>query len=77
MTLRFVPTLFPAYLALVLVLDGPEVRGNPHSRRLYQYLLDRWRYNRLIRPVSNVSEKVNVSIGLKLAQLIDVVSTSS
>ena len=46
--------------------------GNPHAKRLYDDLLNN--YNRLIRPVSNNTEKLTVKLGLKLSQLIDVVS---
>ena len=47
------------------------VEANPHAKRLYDDLLSN--YNRLIRPVSNNSEKLTVNLGLKLSQLIDVV----
>ena len=46
--------------------------GNPHAKRLYDDLLSN--YNRLIRPVSNNTDKLTVKLGLKLSQLIDVVS---
>jgi len=49
------------------------VEANPDAKRLYDDLLSN--YNRLIRPVSNNSEKLTVKLGLKLSQLIDVVST--
>jgi len=45
---------------------------NPHAKRLYDDLLNN--YNRLIRPVSNNTEKLTVKLGLKLSQLIDVVN---
>lgn len=47
--------------------------ANPDAKRLYDDLLSN--YNRLIRPVRNNSEKLIVKLGLKLSQLIDVVST--
>ena len=47
--------------------------ANPHAKRLYDDLLNN--YNRLIRPVSNNTEKLTVKLGLKLSQLIDVVSS--
>ncbi|CAG7640690.1 unnamed protein product [Allacma fusca] len=50
-----------------------EVEGNPDAKRLYDDLLSN--YNRLIRPVSNNTEKLTVRLGLKLSQLIDVVCT--
>ena len=46
--------------------------GNPHAKRLYDDLLSN--YNRLIRPVNNDSDTLTVKLGLKLSQLIDVVS---
>ncbi|GBN00866.1 hypothetical protein AVEN_149485-1 [Araneus ventricosus] len=49
------------------------VLGNPDAKRLYDDLMSS--YNRLIRPVSNNSDTLTVKMGLKLSQLIDVVST--
>ena len=46
--------------------------GNPHAKRLYDDLLSN--YNRLIRPVPNNTGTLTVRLGLKLSQLIDVVS---
>lgn len=46
--------------------------GNPDAKRLYDDLLST--YNRLIRPVSNNTETVLVKLGLRLSQLIDLVS---
>jgi nicotinic acetylcholine receptor len=45
-------------------------QANPHAKKLYDDLLAN--YNRLIRPVSNNTEKLTVKLGLKLSQLIDV-----
>ena len=45
--------------------------GNPDAKRLYDDLLSD--YNKLVRPVVNVSEAVTVRLKLKLSQLIDVV----
>ena len=47
--------------------------GNPDAKRLYDDLLSN--YNKLVRPVINVTEAVTVRLKLKLSQLIDVVST--
>ncbi|CAN7985614.1 unnamed protein product, partial [Ixodes hexagonus] len=44
--------------------------GNPDAKRLYDDLMSS--YNRLIRPVSNNSDRLTVKMGLKLSQLIDV-----
>ena len=49
--------------------------ANPHAKRLYDDLLSN--YNRLIRPVENNTDHLTVKLGLKLSQLIDVVSTKS
>jgi len=47
-------------------------KANPDSKRLYDDLLSN--YNRLIRPVGNNSDRLTVKMGLRLSQLIDVVS---
>lgn len=46
--------------------------GNPDAKRLYDDLLSN--YNKLVRPVVNVTDALQVKIKLKLSQLIDVVS---
>ncbi|CAG2171625.1 unnamed protein product, partial [Oppiella nova] len=48
------------------------VNCNPDAKRLYDDLISR--YNKLVRPVINVSEPLTVHIKLKLSQLIEVVS---
>ena len=48
--------------------------GNPDAKRLYDDLLSN--YNKLVRPVVNVSDAVEVKLKLKLSQLIDVVSVT-
>ena len=48
------------------------ILANPDAKRLYDDLLSN--YNRLIRPVSNHTEKVTVKLGLRLSQLVDLVS---
>lgn len=47
---------------------------NPDAKRLYDDLLSN--YNRLIRPVSNNTDTVLVKLGLRLSQLIELVSIS-
>ncbi|KAG8197476.1 hypothetical protein JTE90_007216 [Oedothorax gibbosus] len=54
------------------VIDASE--ANPDAKRLYDDLISR--YNKLVRPVINVSEALTVSIKLKLSQLIEVVSST-
>ena len=62
-----------SYLALCLLVPaGLVLGGNPDAKRLYDDLLSN--YNKLVRPVVNVSEAVTVRLKLKLSQLIDVVS---
>ena len=46
--------------------------ANPDAKRLYDDLLSN--YNRLIRPVSNHTDKVTVKLGVRLSQLVDLVS---
>lgn len=60
-------------LALSLfVASLPGASANPDAKRLYEDLLSN--YNRLIRPVGNNSDRLTVKMGLRLSQLIDVVS---
>nr|AWJ68157.1 putative nicotinic acetylcholine receptor 6 [Hirudo verbana] len=46
--------------------------GSPDSKRLYDDLLKKSGYNKLIRPVGNNSDTLTVKIGLRLSQIIDV-----
>ena len=48
-----------------------ETDGNPDAKRLFDDLLSS--YNKLVRPVINVTDAVTVKFKLKLSQLIDVV----
>ncbi|KAL3227799.1 hypothetical protein MRX96_003758 [Rhipicephalus microplus] len=58
-------------VAALLALCAPHCcLGNPDAKRLYDDLMSS--YNRLIRPVSNNSDRLTVRMGLKLSQLIDV-----
>lgn len=50
----------------------PGAAANPDAKRLYDDLLSN--YNRLIRPVGNNSDRLTVKMGLRLSQLIDIVS---
>ena len=59
-------------LMAALLCVGFVSGGNPDAKRLYDDLLSN--YNKLVRPVVNVSEAVTVRLKLKLSQLIDVVS---
>lgn len=63
-----------AVVGLFLALaDVQPALGNVDAKRLYDDLLNG--YNSLIRPVSNNSDRLTVRMGLKLSQLIDVVSS--
>ena len=63
----------PATTFLVLCLAS-LCSSNHDARRLYDDLLRKNRYNRLIRPVGNSTDILTVKMGLKLAQVLDVVS---
>ena len=52
-------------------MDSKVESGNPDAKRLYDDLLSN--YNKLVRPVANISETVTVHLKLKLSQLIAVV----
>lgn len=64
-------------LCLILLCSRFESgsTGNPDAKRLYDDLLSN--YNKLVRPVVNVTDALTVKIKLKLSQLIDVVSLFS
>lgn len=47
--------------------------SNADAKRLYDDLITG--YNRLIRPVGNNTDKLTVYMGLKLTQILDVVSS--
>ena len=59
---------------LMLLLQSGVARGNLDSKRLYDDVMRRSGYNRIVRPVRNESHRIMVTVGLKLSQLIDVVS---
>ncbi|KOB77381.1 Nicotinic acetylcholine receptor alpha-3 subunit [Operophtera brumata] len=69
-----------ALLAIVGSVPAPPKRpaakgvklleANPDVKRLYDDLLSN--YNRLIRPVTNVTDILTVRLGLKLSQLMEV-----
>lgn len=50
----------------------PNAQANADAKRLYHDLING--YSSLIRPVGNNSDRLTVKMGLKLSQLIDVVS---
>ena len=59
------------------VCGAVEVRCNLDAKRLYDDILRKNNYNKLIRPVGNNTDKLTVKLGLRLSQLIDVVSLTS
>lgn len=61
-------------LLFLFCLVGVTI-SNPDAKRLYDDLLSN--YNRLIRPVSNNTDTVLVKLGLRLSQLIELVSLSN
>ena len=65
------PDLTVSLLTLASCLIG-WASANPDAKRLYDDILSN--YNRLIRPVVNHTEKVTVKLGLRLSQLVDLVS---
>lgn len=62
-------------ICIVLLIKLYLVSANPDAKRLYDDLMSS--YNSLIRPVANNSDRLTVKMGLKLSQLIDVVSIIS
>ena len=48
--------------------------ANHDAKRLFDDLLKKRNYNKLIRPVGNSTEKLVIKLGMKLTQIIDVVS---
>ena len=60
-------------LFFLVSASQPSAAGSDDAKRLYDDLLSN--YNKLVRPVGNVTDVLTVRIKLKLSQLIDVVST--
>lgn len=58
---------------LIMLISIAMVAANPDAKRLYDDLMSS--YNSLIRPVANNSDRLTIKMGLRLSQLIDVVST--
>ena len=61
-------------LLLVLIHGIVLCSASIEAKRLYDDLLKGEGYNKLIRPVGNTSDKLVVRIGLRLTQILDVVS---
>ena len=60
-------------LTSLLALTSPCV-ANDNAKRLYDDLLANSGYNKLIRPVGNATDTLIVKLGIRLSQLIDIVS---
>lgn len=54
-----------------------EALANPDAKALYDDLMRKSGYNKLIRPVGNNTDTLTVKLGLTLSQLIDIVSVVS
>lgn len=72
---RFGPQLSSLPLLIVLCWATRGCRANADAKRLYHDLING--YSSLIRPVGNNSDRLTVKMGLRLSQLIDVVSEPS
>jgi len=58
-----------------MFLTLPLTSANDDAKRLYHDLLIQNKYNKLIRPVGNNTNKpLTVKMGIRLSQIIDVVS---
>lgn len=66
-------TVLLTYIS-VFAYFAPQTTANPDAKRLYDDLLSN--YNRLIRPVSNNTDTILVKLGLRLSQLIELVSNN-
>ena len=60
---------------LTLLFRTFPTTASPDAKRLYDDLLKKSGYNKLIRPVGNTTDTLTVKLGLRLTQIIDVVST--
>jgi hypothetical protein len=70
--LKYLSTFLIKIILLSHLLPHTVCAANPDAKRLYDDLLSN--YNKLVRPVVNVTDALTVRIKLKLSQLIDVVS---
>uniref|UniRef100_A0A8C9R6J7 Cholinergic receptor, nicotinic, beta 4 (neuronal) n=1 Tax=Scleropages formosus TaxID=113540 RepID=A0A8C9R6J7_SCLFO len=61
----------------VLLICSTDGHGAESEERLMNWLLHKERYNKLIRPAINRTERVTIRLQVSLAQLISVVSESN
>jgi len=59
----------------VVVVLFNLVSSSEKAKKLHEVILHESGYNKVIRPVINASNHIDVRLGLKLSQLIDVVSS--
>ena len=72
------PSISAFLLSLTLLaLKFTGTSSSPEAKRLYDDLLKKSGYNKLIRPVGNNTDTLTVRLGLRLTQIIDVVSFES
>ncbi|XP_067933361.1 acetylcholine receptor subunit beta-like 2 [Watersipora subatra] len=57
-------------VVLIVLFSLQGTQANEDAKRLYKKLMSG--YNKLVRPVANSTERLNVKLGLKLSQLIGV-----
>lgn len=70
---RWMQTQFCLFAFVFLHIPSTtKAASNTDANRLYEDLM--MSYNRFVRPVQNDSDTLVVKLGLKLSQLIDVVS---
>ncbi|XP_006824192.1 neuronal acetylcholine receptor subunit beta-4-like [Saccoglossus kowalevskii] len=68
--MRVILKLCTPFLAILLLSVTPGCHGSESAERLFNNLMDG--YNNLIRPVTNVTDILNVIFGLSISQLIDI-----
>ena len=50
------------------------ISGNHDAKRLYDNLLRKQKYNKLVRPVERENITLTVKVGLRMSQILEVVS---
>jgi hypothetical protein len=67
---------FRLFMVFVGLLGGVLGTQEPAEKKLHDYLLGN-KYSKLIRPTGNSSVKLTVKLGLRLSQLLEIVSKLS
>ena len=76
---RMAQNIIPSWIktSLIWILSCCWIiHANHDAKRLYDDLLKKNHYSKLIRPVKNHTEAIKIKLGMKLTQIIDVVSES-